>query len=235
MSLLVNGLVKKAKSKWLFDFIKLGILATIGYWGIYRDMAGIETVNAMSVQDTTTGAGRSVLGDVLHWVGVRFAGYLLVMFGSVLAFFIWATFYTYVWPGKPPISIEAPAPTPVNIPAVPDPTPIDDSPAIALVLSDVVPIAQLKKLFVYGPSNEKVGQIEDVLVGNDGKVVAYIVGVGGGFLGGQQKDISVPLKAVEFKKQDNTWTPILYMSKDAVQQAPRQKFDGMMWVPDPAR
>ena len=59
-------------------------------------MAGIETVNAMSVQDTTTGAGRSVLGDVLHWVGVRFAGYLLVMFGSVLAFFIWATFYTYV-------------------------------------------------------------------------------------------------------------------------------------------
>ena len=37
-----------------------------------------------------------------------------------------------------------------------------------------MPITQLKKLFVYGPSNEKVGQIEDVILGQDGKVVAYL-------------------------------------------------------------
>ena len=51
------------------------------------------------------------------------------------------------------------------------------------------------------------------------------------FSAGSRRTSRFPSQAVEFKKQDNTWTPILYMSKDAVQQAPRQKFDGMMWVP----
>lgn len=44
----------------------------------------------------------SLVKEVLHWLGLRFAGYLLVMAASGLAFFVWATVYTYVWPGKPP-------------------------------------------------------------------------------------------------------------------------------------
>ena len=54
------------------------------------------------------------------------------------------------------------------------------------------------KQSVYDPSNNKIGEIEDVLLSPDGKVSALIVGVGG-FLGMGEKDVAVPFSAV---KQD---------------------------------
>ncbi len=201
--------------------------------GLNRYLAGTEPV---------THAGRSLLSDVLHWVGVRFAGYLLVMLGSALAFFIWAAVYTYVWPGKPP-AIEPPAsptietPAPVVVPADPAP-PVAFEPAISQLPPDAFPIAKLRKLAIYDPNDARIGEIEDVVFNPEGKFVFFIVGIGGEFLGGQQKDIAVPFQAVQFKKRDDsTWSPVLYMTKDAVKNAPKQKFDPaiMMWVPDPAR
>jgi sporulation protein YlmC with PRC-barrel domain len=166
-----------------------------------------------------------------------------------------------VWPGKPP-TIEAPRPA-VVIPTEPaptlPPTPIEGSPAIVQVPSDVLPIERLRKLNVYDLSNEKVGQIEDVLFGRDGKLAFYIVGVGDWVVGGQGKNIAVPFSAVKFETaMTTTETPsmgatvkyptattgaaapgaklILYMTKDAMVKAPKQKFDpsAMTWVPDPA-
>jgi hypothetical protein len=203
-------------------------------------LAGIDPVTAMPVQSTAD-AGRSLLGEALHWALPRLAGYVLAALGSVLAFTIWAVVYTYVWPGKPP-AIEPPAsptietPAPVVVP--PAPPPAVFGPAISQVPSDALPIKNLWKAYLYDLTDAKIGQIEDVLVGQDGKVVAYIVGIGGEFLGGQQKDIAVPFQAVQFKKRDDsTWSPVLYMTKDAVKNAPKQKFDPaiMMWVPDSVR
>jgi sporulation protein YlmC with PRC-barrel domain len=86
---------------------------------------------------------------------------------------------------------------------------------------DAVPIAQLKGWAVYDVNDVRIGEIEDVLVNTEGKVVFFVVGIGGGFLGGQGKDIAVPPQAVQFnKKTDNTWRPVLNMSKDAVKNAP---------------
>jgi sporulation protein YlmC with PRC-barrel domain len=200
-------------------------------------------VNAVSVQDATDD-GRALLGQALHWVGVRFVGYLLVMLASAVAFLIWGAVYTYVWPGKP-TAIESPAsptietPAPVKVPA-PAPIPIGDSPAISQVPPDAFPIANLHKLGIYDANDAQIGQIQDVLFNPEGRIVFFIVGISSGFLGGQGKDIAVPVQAVQFKKKDqNTWMPVLNMSKDAVQNAPKQTFDpaAMKWkfVPVPAR
>ena len=50
---------------------------------------------------------------------------------------------------------------------------------------------------VYGASGESIGSITDVLVNEDGKVNAVLVGVGG-FLGIGQKDVAVSMSALKF-------------------------------------
>jgi sporulation protein YlmC with PRC-barrel domain len=57
---------------------------------------------------------------------------------------------------------------------------------------------------VYDPSDNKIGEIVDVLVDQEGRVNALIIGVGG-FLGAGEKDIAVPFNAVHGKKKDNKW------------------------------
>jgi len=108
---------------------------------------------------------------------------------------------------------------------------------ISQLPSDALPVAShLSKVDVYDSSNAKVGLIEDVLVGQDGKVVAYILNVGEWY-GGLGKYIAVPFQAMEIKKKDdNTWA-VLFMTKDAVQSAPQQKFDQNQrkWVPYQSR
>jgi len=188
-------------------------------------------VTAMSAQSAN--ASHSILGEVLRWALPRLAGYVLAALGAVLAFTVWAVIYTYVWPGKPPVPTPPPVvvPTPAVVPVPPALPPTEIGPAISQVPSDALP--HLWKLPVYDPSNAKVGQIEDVLVSKDGAVIGYIVGVGGGFLGGQGKNIAVPFKAVGFTMKDGSTFPVLYMTKDAVQSAPKQTFDQykMKWVP----
>jgi sporulation protein YlmC with PRC-barrel domain len=189
----------------------------------------------MSVQSTTD-TGRSLLGEALHWALPRLAIYILGSLAGVLAFTIWAAWPDKPVPVRPAPSIDAPA-LPRSMPVI---VPGGDGPAISQVPPDAFPIVNLHKLEIYDPNNARIGQIQDVLFNPEGKVVFFIVGVGSGFLGEEGKDIAVPAQAVQFKKKDdNTWMPVLNMSKDAVQNAPRQTFDPatMKWkfVPTPAR
>jgi hypothetical protein len=50
--------------------------------------------------------------------------------------------------------------------------------------------SKFKGTDVMGPNNEKVGDVADILFEKDGKVAAYVVGVGG-FLGIGSKDIAI--------------------------------------------
>ncbi|ORE88124.1 PRC-barrel domain-containing protein [Aurantimonas sp. 22II-16-19i] len=50
---------------------------------------------------------------------------------------------------------------------------------------------------VYGADGESIGEITDVLVSEDGRVMAVLVGVGG-FLGIGEKDVAVSMAALEF-------------------------------------
>jgi hypothetical protein len=111
----------------------------------------------------------------------------------------------------------APAPAPSDdMATTPAPTPTDDmatTPAPADPARDLaatagetfvtVPptgawrVADLEGKDVYGIDGEDIGEINDVIVGEDGRVLAVIVGVGG-FLGIGEKDVAVGMTALKF-------------------------------------
>jgi len=101
---------------------------------------------------------------------------------------------------------------------------------------DAMTVTHWYKQNVYDPADSKIGEIMDVLVDHDGKVTAFIVGVGG-FLGAGEKDVAVHFNAVQFKtKGNNKWYPVMNTTKDALKSAPGFKYDrnAMAWVPENA-
>jgi hypothetical protein len=86
---------------------------------------------------------------------------------------------------------------------------------------------------VYDPSHAKIGQISDVLVGQDGQVDALIIGVGG-FLGAGEKDVAVNFSSVKPQTDNNKIYLTMNTTKDALKAAPGFKYDrsSTAWVPD---
>jgi PRC-barrel domain len=60
--------------------------------------------------------------------------------------------------------------------------------------------SDLRGTRVYAANNESIGDISDLLLDRQGRMVAAIVGVGG-FLGIGQKDVAVPFEALEIVPQ----------------------------------
>jgi sporulation protein YlmC with PRC-barrel domain len=89
---------------------------------------------------------------------------------------------------------------------------------------------------VYDQSNNKIGQIKDVLVDQEGKVNALIIGVGG-FLGAGEKDVAVSFNTVKATKKDNKLLLTMNTTKDALKAAPGFKYDSAKtaWVPDTSK
>lgn len=56
--------------------------------------------------------------------------------------------------------------------------------------------SDLRGTTVYSVNDENVGEINEIVLGRDGKVVAVVVGVGG-FLGIGEKDVAIPFEAIE--------------------------------------
>jgi sporulation protein YlmC with PRC-barrel domain len=88
------------------------------------------------------------------------------------------------------------------------------------------------KQSVYDPQKNKIGSVEDVLIGDDGRVMALIIGVGG-FLGAGEKDVAVPFSAIHAEMKDGSWYLTLDTTKDALKSAPGYTFDKTKttWVP----
>ena len=101
--------------------------------------------------------------------------------------------------------------------------------------SDAWPATNWYKQNVYDRTDNKFGEILDVLVDHAGKNVAVIIGVGG-FLGVGEKDVAVPFDAVHFKKKDNRWYPVVNTTKETLRNAPGYKYDrnAQSWVPEHA-
>jgi sporulation protein YlmC with PRC-barrel domain len=58
--------------------------------------------------------------------------------------------------------------------------------------------SKLIGLDIYGANNEKIGDVNEVLIDRQGNADAIVVGVGG-FLGIGEKDVAIPFSAVEWK------------------------------------
>jgi uncharacterized membrane protein YkoI len=65
--------------------------------------------------------------------------------------------------------------------------------------------SKLVGLNVYGPENEKVGDINEIIVDQAGKLSAVVIGVGG-FLGIGEKDVAVPFAQLKFMNEPRRTT-----------------------------
>jgi len=71
---------------------------------------------------------------------------------------------------------------------------------------------------VYGPNNEKLGKITDLILDSDGQAVAAIIGVGG-FLGIGEKDVAVSFKALKTTTKNGAEYLTLSVTKDQLKSA----------------
>jgi sporulation protein YlmC with PRC-barrel domain len=119
------------------------------------------------------------------------------------------------------------------------PAPRVDVPVAQVMTSlpgEVATITHWYKQSVYDPSDSKIGEVEDMLVDKQGKVVALMVGAGG-FLGMGEKYVAVPQSAVHATSKDNNkWYLVMNTTKDALKKAPGYKYDrtAMAWLPENA-
>jgi len=103
------------------------------------------------------------------------------------------------------------------------------------IMTDVppnsMPVTNYYKQNVYDPGNNKIGEVDDVLLGADGKISALVIGVGG-FLGIGEKHVIVPFNAVKADRKDNKWQLMMNSSKDELKAAPGFKYDqtNTVWV-----
>ena len=105
------------------------------------------------------------------------------------------------------------------------------------ILTDVppnsMPVTNFYKQNVYDPGNNKIGEVDDVLLGADGRINALVIGVGG-FLGIGEKHVIVPFTAVKAERKDNKWQLVTNSTKDELKAAPGFKYDrtNTVWVKD---
>jgi sporulation protein YlmC with PRC-barrel domain len=96
-----------------------------------------------------------------------------------------------------------------------------------------VTVTNWYKQNVYDASNNKIGEIEDVLVDKSGKITAVIISVGG-FLGMDTKDVAAPFQAIHTTMKDNKWWLTMNTTKESLKSAPGYRYDKntTMWVTD---
>ena len=82
---------------------------------------------------------------------------------------------------------------------------------------DWVPIATYFNQDIYNKSGEKIGSVKDLLMGPDGRIHAAVLNVGR-FLGLGERDIAVPLSAIEVDRNANRIT--IDVARDTLQSAP---------------
>ena len=72
---------------------------------------------------------------------------------------------------------------------------------------------------VYTKAGEDIGEVNDLIVTDNGSVQAVILGVGG-FLGIGEKDVAVTMQAIEMQQDDNGTKLVVDASKDQLTSAP---------------
>ena len=99
--------------------------------------------------------------------------------------------------------------------------------------ADAVTVTNWYKQNVYDSSNNKIGEIADVLVNKGGQVTTVILSVGG-FLGMDTKDVAVPFQAIRATMKDNKWWLVVNTTKDALKAAQGYTYDKgtTTWVSD---
>jgi sporulation protein YlmC with PRC-barrel domain len=113
------------------------------------------------------------------------------------------------------------------------PAPTTSGPAkIFTALPAGTTVTNFYKQNVYDPSDNKIGDVDDILIDKEGQVTAMIIGVGG-FLGMGEKDVAIPFSALHASEKNNKWYLVLNTTKDALKAAPGFTYDKTKttWLP----
>ena len=94
-------------------------------------------------------------------------------------------------------------------------------------------VTKYYKQSVYDQAKDKIGTVDDVILGDNGQVTGLVVGVGG-FLGAGEKDVAVSFNAIKAEKKNDKTYLTLNTTKDVLKSAPGFKYDrqSTTWVPD---
>jgi sporulation protein YlmC with PRC-barrel domain len=95
-----------------------------------------------------------------------------------------------------------------------------------------IPVSEFYKQSVYDTHDNKIGDINDVLLDKSGQVSAVILGVGG-LLGIGEKDVAVPFNAIQVTEKSGNRYLVMDASKEALQAATGYTYDRTKraWVP----
>ncbi len=79
--------------------------------------------------------------------------------------------------------------------------------------------SDIYKANVYDPSDQKIGDVADLVLNSDGNVLTAVIGVGG-ILGAGQKEVAVPFKDLKVSLRDGKDWLVINRSKAELQSAP---------------
>ena len=88
----------------------------------------------------------------------------------------------------------------------------------------VLPISDYYNQSVYDAKDNKIGDINDLLLDKEGKVGAVILGVGG-FLGAGEKNVAVPFNALKLTEKNGKRYLVMDTTTEALNSAPGYTFD----------
>ena len=105
---------------------------------------------------------------------------------------------------------------------------------ITTLPGEALPISDYYNQNVYDNRDNKIGEVNDLLVDSAGKVNAVILGVGG-FLGVGEKNVAVAFPSLKVAERDGKRYLVLDTTKEALQAAPGYTYDRSKsaWLPAP--
>lgn len=92
----------------------------------------------------------------------------------------------------------------------------------SLATADHWLMSDVYKATVYDANNNKIGQVDNLILSSDGQIKTAVIGVGG-LLGVGEKDVAVPFSQLKVASQNGTEELTLDMTKDQLKAAPAWK------------
>ena len=92
--------------------------------------------------------------------------------------------------------------------------------------------SKLMGLDVYNEANEKLGDVNELILDKNGKVNAVVIGVGG-FLGMGEKQHPLPWSTLKYDQRQGGY--VINMDKKTLEQAPTYEGDDFLWTPEYGR
>jgi sporulation protein YlmC with PRC-barrel domain len=108
----------------------------------------------------------------------------------------------------------------------------DNTQFVTSVPADALSISTYYNEDVYDNQDNKIGDVNDILLDKDGRVSTVIIGVGG-FLGVGEKDVAVPFTALKVAEKAGDRYLVINATKEALEKAPGYIYDKDkgVWVP----